>query len=131
MDAKTRIKIVKQIAKLRELSYEEGLCSFLLDELCYSEWNIKTEGGGEEEIKKICQAYGVTEKNLPKSIIPYIQRIRNWKPSRGVMDHYDINDSVSYIGVYYDGEPTAKYRKKGRYGINPIKIKDIDSTLQE
>ena len=29
---------------------------------------------------------------------------------------------VSYIGEYYDGTPTAMYRKKGRYEVEPIKL---------
>ena len=34
----------------------------------------------------------------------------------------ELNDYVSYIGEYYDGTPTSKYRKAGRFKIEPIKF---------
>lgn len=120
MNAEQRQNIVKKVAKLIERDYNDVLCSFLMDELNYSEVNIITDNGGEEEVQKICQAYGITEDKLPKDILPFVERIRSWPPIGG-WDHYDLNDYVSYIGEYYDGEPTTKYRKKGRYPIDQIR----------
>lgn len=128
MNTEIRRKIIERFS-IDDKTFKDVLAQFLRDELFYSEWNIKTEKGGEEEIKKICQAYGITETEIPETVLPLVNRIRNWKPSWGVCDHYDINDSVSYIVVYYDREPTAKYRKKGRYPIAPIEVDD--STFQK
>lgn len=120
MNAETRQKIIKIVAEHEHRSFENELFLFLKDELIHAEMNILTDDGGQKEIEKIFKAYGITEEDLPESIIPFIERIKNWPPYRGAIDHYDLNDSVSYIGEYYDGEPTAKYRKNDRYPVAPI-----------
>lgn len=121
MDATKRKAIVRIVSQRLDEKYEQILCRFLKDELFYSELNIISEGGGEEEVNKILKAYGLMEEEVPKDIVPLMRIMRKWHP-KGCWDHVDLNDYVSYIGCYYDGMPTSVYRKKGRFVINPIII---------
>ena len=118
-----RLQIIQYVAELQHVDVECILQDCVLDELKYA--NMKAaflSVSREPEISKILNAYNITEDNLSGRERRYIQRIISFGNGRGIIDHYDLNDSVSYIGEYYDGEPTTKYRQKGRYEINPVSL---------
>jgi len=90
------------------------------DELMYAglkAWYGKLDT--REEFEKVLQAYSFDGYEPSQNICNYIQHYSLY-PELAAMQHVDLNDCVSYIGEYYDGTPTSKYRKEGRYKVEPI-----------
>ena len=91
------------------------------DELMYAglkAWTNKIDIG--EEFEKVLQAYSFKGYSPSMNVLNYIKHY-SVNPEIAAMQHVDLNDCVSYIGEYYDGTPTSRYRKKGRFVIEPIK----------
>lgn len=121
MTTDKRLKILEYLAEHRHVDIKNIIQDCVFDELRYA--NMKAgllSISREPEIAKILGAYNITKSDLSEREIAYIQRIISFGNRRGLIDHYDLNDSISYIGEYYDGEPTEKYRQNGRYSIDPI-----------
>ena len=74
-----------------------------------------------EEFIKVLQAYSFEGYQPSEQVLGYIRHY-SMCPQLAAMQHVDLNDCVSYIGEYYDGTPTSKYRQKERYEIEPIKL---------
>jgi hypothetical protein len=95
---------------------------FVLDELKYA--GLKAWGQQldvNEEFNKVLEAYNFDGYSPSQNVLNYIRHYSLY-PELAAMQHCDLNDNVSYIGEYYDGTPTAKYRKAGRYEIEPIAV---------
>lgn len=121
MTFEERIKIIEYLAEHQHVDIKNIIQDCVFDELRYA--NMKAgllSISREPEVTKILNAYNITKSDLSEREVTYIQRIITFGNKRGLIDHYDLNDSISYIGEYYDGEPTKKYRQNGRYSIDPI-----------
>ena len=123
MEKLKRYKIILKVAELESASDISKLIEgFIIDELRYA--GLKARGDKDtlsKEIRCVLEAYSFDNYGLSSRIKNYIDyALAN--PFVATMQHYDLNDLVSYLGEYYDGTPTAKYRKKERYKIEPIKI---------
>ena len=122
MDKETRHKLLELIAKELSISFQEATNAVLRDELMYVGLKAAIEGLDiKAEFSKVLDIYnfeGFTPSNLA---IKYIEHF-SMNPKVAAMQHVDLNDYVSYIGEYYDGTPTIKYRKEDRYKVEPIKI---------
>lgn len=123
MTKEQRYQIIQKIIEL------EGFCSInsmidsiIMDELMYAGVRAKKyETNVEEEFYKVLETYNFEGYTPSSSILNYIKHYSLY-PEVAAMQHVDLNDMVSYIGEYYDGTPTAMYRKKGRYEVEPIKL---------
>lgn len=124
MTKEQRLIIAEKYAELfPTLGKEHLLSGALIDELNYV--HLKCARYPEldyiEEFQKVMDIYTFSNMPIPESIIEYKNNIlRLGKPKWYHVNHYELNDSVSYIGEYYDGTPTAEYRKKNRYPIKPL-----------
>ena len=124
MTKEQRLIIADKYAELfPDLGREHLLSGALIDELNYV--HLKCARYPEldyvEEFQKVMDAYTFDGILIPESIIKYKDNIlRLGKPKWFHVNHYDLNDSVSYIGEYYDGTPTVECRKKGRYPIKSL-----------
>lgn len=105
------------------LGREHLLSGALMDELNYVHLKCiqHPEIVPSVEFQKVVDYYTIDGITIPESIIKYKDILLQLKkPQWYNVNHYELNDSVSYIGEYYDGTPTSKYRKRGRFRIDPI-----------
>lgn len=126
MTKEDRLYIIKKYKELREpdAPLETIISRFIYDELKYVPIKCLTERlNVADEIEKVIQIYAFDRDSLPVYITSWI-RCCIQHPELAAMGHVDLNDYVSYIGEYYDGTPTSKYRREGRYKIEPIKLQD-------
>ena len=123
MTKEQRFQIIQKITELEGFrSINSIINSIVRDELMYAGIRAKKYGTNvEEEFHKVLDTYNFDGYEPSASILSYIKHFSMY-PELAAMQHVDLNDSVSYIGEYYDGTPTAMYRKKGRYEVEPIKL---------
>ena len=121
MTKEDRLYIITKVSGLPNpsmIKLANTIDSFILDELQYA--GLKASFCDvSKEFSKVLAAYDFDGYSPSLRIKNYIKHY-SANPQIASMQHYEINDSVSYIGEYYDGEPTCKYRKPGRYEIQPI-----------
>lgn len=121
MEKTNRYKVILKVAELKSNSNISDLIEdFIFDELRYA--GLKAKGDRNvlsREIRHVLEAYDFDNYILSSRIKNYIEHLCA-NPFIASMQHYDLNDYVSYVGEYYDGTPTAEYRRKGRYFIEPI-----------
>ena len=91
----------------------------ILDEFMYA----GRKNNVADEFNKVLKEYSFDFYQPSKRIVSYMEHYSK-NPDTAAMQHVELNDCVSYFGEYYDGEPTIKYRKKGRYEIKPIVYKE-------
>lgn len=92
------------------------------DELMYAglkAWANKLDIN--EEFNKVLRAHSFEGYQPSNQVLGYIRHY-SMCSQLAAMQHVDLNGCAFYIGEYYDGTPTSKYRKKGRYEIEPIKL---------
>ncbi len=124
MTKEERYYILEEYAKQHpELGAESLLCGAAMDELNYV--HLKCARNPEldylAEFQKVIDTYTYKDIQLSDSVLRYRDALlRFGTPKWYNVGHYDLNDSVSYFGIYYDGTPTFLYRKERRYQINPI-----------
>ena len=125
MTVEQRLKIIEKIAKMENLTKEDVMYGCIMDELIYA--NMKAgllHEYREIEIAKVFKAYDTSLDKMTDRIKKYVQRICRYKDGLGLADHYNLNDNISMIGEYYDGEPTADYRSCLRDKITPVRLDD-------
>lgn len=126
MNKEKRRAFIKAIAERESISEEQVITALLLQELDYCHLkccNPKIDY--RKEFDCVMEAYTFEDLPFPEDVIKYKNHILSFgQPWIGHVNHYDLNDTVSYIGEYYDGTPTIKYRKKDRYHIDPIQLQD-------
>ena len=124
MNKEKRRAFIKAIAEIEKTSEEQVVCSLLRQELDYCHLKCcNPEINYKNEFSSVMEAYTFKNLPIPESAVKYKEHLLAFgQPWIGHVGHYDINDTVSYIGEYYDGTPTKEYRKKERFEINPIDI---------
>lgn len=124
MTKEDRLYIITKVSGLQFpsiIELTEIIDLFVLDELKYA--GIKARGQQldiRKEFAKVLETYDF-DGYTPSQIVSNYIKNYSANPILASMQHYDLNDYVSYIGEYYDAEPTSKYRKPGRYEIEPIR----------
>jgi len=125
MTKENRWGIIEKRSEIEHPTVEQ-LHSFIdgciIDELMFAglkAWNNRIDIG--DEFEKVLQAYSFEGYEPSIRILNYIKHYSMF-PEVAAMQHVELNDYVSYIGEYYDGTPTSKYRKAGRFKIEPIKF---------
>jgi len=117
-----RLAIAMKYTELcSDMTMESLLNGALHDELLYiyvkcGGWDAKKEVL-LKEFQKAVEAYTLDGFNINQSVFNRISHYLKESPPPG---HFDLNDCVSYFGVYYDGRPTKELRKSGRYIIKPL-----------
>ena len=125
MTKEDRRAIIEKWSKIENLSIlqvHSFIDNCITDELMYAglkAWSNKIDIG--DEFEKVLQAYSFEGYEPSIRILNYIKHYSMF-PEVAAMQHVELNDYVSYIGEYYDGTPTSKYRKAGRFKIEPIKF---------
>ena len=118
MNRTDRLQIIKKVVELHLFpSREVFIEGCILDELMYA--GLKTDV--EKEFIKVLQTYSFDWYMPSNRIKKYISHY-SANPMLASMQHFELNDFVSYFGEYYDGTPTILYRKEGRYEITPIAL---------
>lgn len=121
MNKKERRAIIKEVvARNIFASEKEFIEGCILDELMYAGLKGLITNNLSAEYIKVIATYEYEDYQPSDRILNYIKYYSN-KPEVAAMQHVDLNDCVSYIGEYYDGTPTSRYRKKERFVIEPIK----------
>lgn len=124
MNKERRRAFIKAIAE-REGRSEEGVVGALFHrevDYCYMKC-CNPMIDYKMEFCILTEAYTFEDLPIPESAVKYKDHLLSFgQPWVGHLGHYDLNDTVSYIGEYYDGEPTAQYRKKDRFHIDPIQL---------
>ncbi len=118
MTRSERLKIINKVVELKIFpSINDFIECCILDELMFAglKHNVK------QEFEKVIQTYTFEGYNPSQRILNYISHYTA-NPELAALQHYDLNDCISYIGEYYDGTPTHLLRKKGRFEITPITI---------
>ena len=125
MTKEDRRAIIEKWSKIENLSIlqvHSFIDNCITDELMYAglkAWSNKIDIG--DEFEKVLQAYSFEGYEPSTRVLNYIKHYSMF-PEVAAMQHVDLNDCVSHIGEYYDGTPTSKYRKEGRFKIEPIKL---------
>lgn len=116
MNKEKRLSIIKSVVNKGLFpSIDSFIEGCILDELMYA--GLKTDL--VKEFNKVLNEYSFGDYHPSQYITKYIEHYCK-NPEIAAMQHVELNDCVSYFGEYYDGVPTIKYRKKGRYAIEPI-----------
>lgn len=126
MTKEQRLYIIREVCKLygNTASLFQMVDYFVLEELQYATIKVRRENLPiQQEFKKIIELYTFDGYMPSKRVLSFYKQACN-DIVVASMGHVELNDCVSYIGEYYDGEPTIKYRKKGRYEIKPIVCKE-------
>ena len=125
MTKEDRRAIIEKWSKIENLSIlqvHSFIDNCITDELIYAGLKAcsnKIDIG--DEFEKVLQAYSFEGYEPSTRVLNYIKHYSMF-PEVAAMQHVDLNDCVSHIGEYYDGTPTSKYRKEGRFKIEPIKL---------
>ena len=127
MTKEDRLYIIKKYKELitPEAPLEDIISCFIFDELRYLPIKCLQEHlNVADEIEKVIQLYAFDGYSLSPYLKSWIRHCIQQPELAAMGLHVELNDCVSYFGEYYDGTPTSEYRKKGRYKIEPICVKE-------